>query len=189
MGEVQGGASRSPYLFTHSGPCIVAGNAFCLHDDLKDAWGKFPDAPVIAVNGASAQVRAIALFSYHPARFNEAPFRWVAKQRKFHNGFTVHGATFHEDMPWVDYWWPPISGSRGGSAWGARKLASLMGFSPVILCGAPLVPGNYAGNKLGLLMGRQSVVDQLLSEIEEDRGWHPGVLSMSGRTRALLGSP
>ncbi len=184
------GGSNPPYLFSHTGPCIVAGSAWCLHDDLKTAWSRFPDAPVVAVNEAAREISALALFSYHPARFVEPPYLWIQKQHKrFGGGFTVHGATQQPDMPWVDYWWPPISGSRGGSAWGARKLAALMGFSPVVLCGCPLLPGNYAGHRPGLLMTRQGVVDQLLSEIEADTDWHDGVYSPSGRTRELLGAP
>lgn len=166
----------------------MAGNAFNLHEDLEKARELFPDVPVIAVNGAAGEVAAIGLFSYHPQRYIEPPYRWIERQKKFHNGFNVHACIEHEPMPWVDYWWRAATG-KGGSAWGARKLAWFMGFEPVILCGAPLVIGNYAGYKLGLLMTHQDVVDDLLRGVTEETHWHEGVFSMSGRTRDLLGEP
>ncbi len=166
----------------------MAGNAFNLHDDLAKAWLLCPEAPVIAVNGAAGQVAARFLFSYHPIQFIQAPYKWIGKQNKFGTEFTVHGARFEEGMPWVHHWWGGARG-RGGSAWGARKLAGLMGFSPVVLCGAPLTPGNYAGHQLGRHMIQQGVVDDLLRDITADTAWHDGAYSMSGSTKDLLGEP
>ena len=159
-----------------------------MHEDLSEAWKKYPDAPVIAVNDASFEVKAFALFSYHPIRFIEPPFRWIDKQRKkFGSDFTVHGSRFMEDMPFVDYWW---EGARGGgtSAWGARKVAKLMGFEKVIFCGCPLSVGNYTGYKPGKLMAQQKTIDRYRKEIESDIAWHKGCCSMSGWMRDFLGS-
>lgn len=180
-------AGKPAYLIEHSGPVLVCGNAFNLHEDIEQAKKLFPKAPVIAINGASREVKAFALFSYHPQRFVEAPYSWINRQKKFHNDFTVHGSR-GEGMPFVDHWWSGARG-HGGSVWGARKLASLMGFDKVILCGCPLVPGNYAGYRPGDLMSRQDVVDRYLGEIKEDVEWHEGVVSMSGATQDLLGCP
>ncbi len=177
-----------PYLVNHSGPCIVAGNAFNLHDDLAKAWSLCPEVPVIAVNGAAGEVAAQFLFSYHPIQFIQRPYAWIGRHNRFGGTYTVHGAKFEEGMPWVHHWWEGARG-RGGSAWGARKLAALMGFDTVILCGSPLVPGNYAGHKLGRHMVVPSVTDDLLRDITADTDWHKGAYSMSGRTRDLLGEP
>jgi len=176
------------YPIQHTGACIVAGNAFNLMDDLVAAKKLFPDAPILAVNGASQWVYAFALFSYHPQRFMEPPYSWINKQRSLHSEFTVHGAHRQDDMPFVDYWWEGARG-KGGSAWGARKVAKLMGFDTAILCGCPLVPGNYHNHKLGLLMTRKDVVDQYAAEIASDADWHEGAYSMSGATREILGAP
>lgn len=168
----------------------MAGNAFCLKEDLDRASSLIGRCPIIAVNGAAREIEAFALFSYHPQRFIEPPYSWITRRKKLGGEFTVHSA-FRDaipDMPWVDHWWEGANGD-GGSAWGARKLAALMGFSKVVLCGAPLIPGPYSGYQLPLLMGRQDVVDKLLSEIESDTEWHEGVYSMSGRTRDLFGEP
>ena len=180
--------SSPPYHLVHDGPAIVCGNAACLHDDLEIARKIFTSAAIMAVNGASREVRADFIFSYHPERFIEIGSEWKRHQRRlFGNTFTVHGASFKPDMPWVDYWWPLARGG-GGSAWGARKVAGLMGFSPVVLCGAPLVPMNYTNHRMGMNMTKPEIVGQYAREIASDVDWHEGCYSMSGRTREILGS-
>ena len=176
------GQSTTSYPFEHNGPVIVAGNAWCLHEDLAKA----PQGlPIIAVNGAASEIKAEFLYSKHPERMVERGGYWIQKQQRFHANFTVHGSAFHENMPWVDYWWEDARGG-GGSAWGARKVAALMGFAPVILCGAPLDPGGYASNPIAKLMRREDVINNLRREIEADTKWHEGVYSMSGWTKEFL---
>ena len=167
----------------------MAGNAWCLEDDLARARAIYHDAPAIAVNGAAREVKAVALFSYHPERFIERGFEWARHQRRlFGDGFTIHGAKFVEGCPHVGHWWEDARGG-GGSAWGARKVAWLMGFDPVILVGCPLVPGNYAGHRPGQIMTRPEVIEPYRLEIESDKDWHEGAYSMSGATRDILGEP
>ena len=182
-----GGIASPPCSFEYSGPCIVAGNAWCLHDDLESARSMVGDAPVIAVNGAAREVKALALYSKHPERF--LSLRWIHHQRrKFGGGFTVHGSRFTTDCPHVDHWWKDARGG-GGSAWGARKLAWLMGFDPVILAGCPLEVGSYAGHKLGWSMTKPDVINGLRQGIEAEPEWHEGCYSMSGWTGEFLGGP
>ena len=181
--------SSPPYPLRHEGPALVVGNAFCMADDLAAAHAIFGDVPVIAVNGAAREVRAAFLFSAHPARFVEPGYEWKKHQiRLFGGGFTVHGARERPNMPWVDYWWGAMPGG-GGSAWGARKLAFFLGFSPVILCGCPLVPGCYAGYRPGMVMATAEGVEPYRREIEADKEWHEGAFSMSGKTKEILGLP
>lgn len=161
--------------------CIVAGNADCLFDDLKRAG----DYPIIAVNGASQHVKAFALYSQHPEFFEKKG--WARKQRQFHDDFTVNAPLIKSIGGDIKYWDIPLG---GGSAWGARKLAVLLGFTDVILCGCPLTPGPYVGNHyLGGLMADQKVVDDLFYFIEKDVKYHAGCTSMSGRTKELFCSP
>lgn len=184
-----GGVSSPSYPHRHSGPAIVAGNAWCLDDDIKAARVIVGDAPVIAVNGAAREVKAIALFSYHPQRFIERGCEWIRHQRRlFGDGFTVHASRHETGMPYVDHWWEDARGG-GSSAWGARKLAWLMGFDPVILVGCPMLPGNYAGDRPGMNMTRPEIVSQYASEIASDVDWLEGAFSMSGATREILGAP
>jgi hypothetical protein len=148
-GSGEGSQALPPYPHYHSGPCLVVGNAACLPDDIEKARRLFPEAPCIAVNGAAAEVKAFALYSYHPERF--ITHRWLE---------------------------------------GARKVAGMMGFSPVILVGCPLTPGPYVnGSSIGGLMHRPDVADDMLNGISGDTAWHAGCLSMSGRTRQILGGP
>ena len=178
--------SNPPYRVEHSGTVLVCGNAFCLSDDLERSHSFFPDIPIIAVNGASREVKAFALFSQHPERFVQFGHEWIRRQRKFHSDFTVH-APGNGELACIDYWWSIKRG--GGSAWGARKMAHYMGFDTVILCGCPLEIGNYVNHQPGELMTHQSVIDDLRLGIERDVEWHNGVYSMSGWTGELLGRP
>ena len=186
----RGGGNASPiYPRRHSGPAIVAGSAWSLHDDLKAARAVVGDVPVIAVNGSAREVKAIALFSYHPQRFIERGCEWIRHQRQmFGDDFTVHASRLEPGMPYIQYWWEDARGS-GSSAWGARKLAWLMGFDPVVLVGCPLEPGNYAGDRPGMNMTRDVIVSQYAQQIADDKDWHDGAYSMSGRTKEILGSP
>ncbi len=184
------GKAVPPYPLVHSGPCLVAGSAFCLHDDLARAWEVFPGAPVIAVNGAAREVKALALYTCHPERFVQYGYDWIKHQRRlFGDGFTVHsGLNLSAANRHVQHWWEDVRGP-GGSAWGARKLAWLMGFGPVVLVGCPLVRGNYTGHRPGRIMTKLSVVEGFCRSIEADTEWHEGAFSMSGRTAEILSSP
>ncbi len=164
----------------------MAGNAYCLHEDLEKAWAVYPAAPVIAVNGAAREVKAIALFSFHPERMVLGGYDWLGWQKRLFGPVTVHGSKFVPGCPWVQHWWEDARGG-GSSAWGARKLAWLMGFDPVVLCGCPLVPGNYAGYRPGLIMARMETIEPYRLEIASDTEWHQGAVSMSGWTKEFLG--
>ena len=115
-------------------------------------------------------------------------FRWVERQRKFHDDFTVHGTSARVGMPWVNHWWPDAV-SGGSSAWGARKLAWLMGFNPVVLCGCPLEIGPYTGYRPAQLMSEQKTMDAFHRSIEAEPEWRDGVSSMSGWSARYLGEP
>ena len=176
------------YPVKHSGVCLIAGNAWTLPDDLGQAHKLYGDVPVIAVNGAAAEVKAFALFSFHPDHYLAYGYEWIRKQRKIHTDFTVHGGSTPLDMPHVQHWWPHARGG-GGSAWGARKMAWYMGFDTVVLVGCPLLPGNYAGHKPGMLMAKDAYTGGYASWIEGDKAWHEGACSLSGRTMEILGAP
>jgi hypothetical protein len=160
-------------------------------DDVRKARELFPDAPAIVVNGASGNLKAIALFSMHPQKL---PVWADLQRRKFGEGFNLHGrakANYFErarkSMPWVDYWWQDCSGAT--STWAARKVAAGMGFDQVILCGMPLEKGTYQGGKIAKDFMRDDVLAHYRRLLERDTGWHEGVKSMSGWTAELLGSP
>lgn len=170
--------------------CLIAGYAACLHEDIRCARQIVGNVPIIAVNAAAKEVKALLLFSQHPDRFKS--MRWIEKQLLLYGkGFTVHSRVdlnIPSVAPWIDYWWSIKGG--GGSAWHARKVASFIGFNTVILCGCPMEPGPYVGNhNIGGFMHRQDVVDDLCNYIKQDKDWHNGVYSMSGKTRLWFGEP
>lgn len=173
------GASVPDYP-VQSGPVLVAGSAWTLHDDLARAWEIYPGAPVIAVNDASRLVKAVGIVTQHPERIDR--YGWARNQARLFGPCPTHA-----NAPPADYVWNLPS--RGGSAWLARRIASSMGYGPVILCGCPLERGGYAVQHLHGLMHREDVVDDLFAQIERDTEWHEGALSMSGRTAELLCSP
>ena len=176
-----------PYSLQHTGSVLVCGSAACLPDDLALAKSRYGELPAIAVNGASKLVHSIALYSKHPERFIER--RWLDGHQHFFGKTTVHADVRAEARPsCIDYWWEGLSGG-GGSAWDARKLATAMGFSTVVLCGCPMVAGPHVGSlSFASFMHRDDVVEDFRRQIEADTDWHSGVVSMSGWTRELFGS-
>jgi len=165
-------------------PIIVAGNAACLFEDLAKAKAQYGDIPVIAVNGAAKEIPAPYLFSQHPTHF--ISHGWIRKQKLVNTYFEVYSNGEPEDLPYIDHWVDIPRG--GGSAWGARKLATLLDFDFVILCGCPLEPGPYVGNhNLGGYMHMENVVKDLQDAIAADTEWHQNCISMSGWTKELLG--
>lgn len=191
---VREGRSAPPYPHLRSGVALVCGNAWTLKEDHRTALEMFPDACVIAVNGAAHSIKADMLFSQHPL-FLEA---WAASQRKFHDTFEVHTAGERHratklgnvvPMPWVDYTWHGIT-AGGTSCWTARRMAAAMGFDRVVLCGAPLECGGYFGGRQMAKHWRQpATVNHYRKQIEADTAFHAGAFSMSGWTRDLLGAP
>lgn len=183
-------------FFSFQYPALVCGSAACLFDDIERAKKVFGNLPIIAVNGAAKLVPAVAMYSKHPDRF--VTRRWAeAQQHFFGKCASVHAdvrakkrKTYNARIiSVVEYWWDGIWGG-GGSAWDARKLAKYLGFSPVILCGCPLVAGPYAGSlSFGSSLHSKDVADKLFAELEREADWHIDAYSMSGRTRELLGEP
>lgn len=184
--------SFPPYREVHAGPVMVCGNGWPLHEDLARARGIYPAAPVIAVNDAAHFVPADFLFSKH----REKLAGWAAAQRQaFQTTFTVHSGVpwphrKREDFPAVQYWWPGAN-NGGSSGWCAARLAWMMGFRRIVLCGVPIAPGPYSDGSEGKDW-HSGNVDQfaaLRRFITNEKWLHPFVSSMSGWTLELLGPP
>jgi len=136
----------------------------------------------------------MALFSQHPLKLPT----WIAAQRKafgtkpeVHTAGTAHLRTKlgrRLEMPWIDYAWEGVA-SLATSAWGARKLAAALGFSPVVLCGVPLDVGDYANGRAAKHFRQRGKVVHYRQKLQADREWHAGAVSMSGWTREFLGAP
>lgn len=172
----------------------MCGSAWCLEQDFTRAWVLFPDADVIAVNGAAEHVPADHLYSQHPLKLP----RWIARQTsRFGSKPLVHaGGRSHwrnkfgaePETPWVDYRWTGVA-SKGTSGWGARRLAVALGYDRVVLCGIPMDPGGYQGGRVAKLNQKLHVMEDYRRHILADKTMHVGVQSMSGWTREQFGGP
>ena len=170
----------------------MCGNAWCLHDDLSAARKvkELREAPVIGVNGSSRNTKLDFLFTQlHQDKLPQ----WIKYQKSwFHSDFTVHSngdGSEASKYKWVNYWWQGVAG-RGTSTWAARKVAKLMGFAPVILCGAPLSVGGYCGRELNARHFLHEPSLEFYREgVLQDVEWHNDVFSMSGWTREFFGEP
>jgi hypothetical protein len=171
--------------------CIVTGMGQSLMDDFMRARNKvMQTGNMFNVMGANRSCQFIKTdMNFSLDRDNIQYWRDIAmSDAPWHSG--QPGATrSKEDYPWVDYWWPMVMGS-GSSAWGAAKVALLMGYERVVLCGAPLEPGPYAdGIYATTFQDNMNTLGVMRGVIEKDKWMHPYVSSMSGWTKKVLGGP
>ena len=178
------------WLDPQEGTCLVMGSAWPMLKDMERALRIRPGAKIMAVNRAAQFVGADFLFTLDC--WNAAYWRKLQEQA-FGPGFTYHAARWagnktKDDFPWVDHWWPAAQGSAT-SSWGATKVAFMMGFHEVILCGVPLEPAPYADGVVAPTFDEKTNVDLMRRKIQEDTWAHPFVTSMSGWTMEFFGEP
>lgn len=184
------------YPRRHRGTVVVAGFADTLQSDLDRVQAAMSGLPVIAVNKAAEHIKAFAVFSFHFER--DKLGLWATEQNKrFGRGCAVFAPGKKDwlehnqrNYPYVDHW-APETASRGSSGWCAARLARLLGFEEIVLCGVPVEGRRYADRTPARYWqgGDTNAVRQFRKAIEADRENHQGVYSMSGWTRELLGAP
>lgn len=132
---------------------LVVGSAPCLFDDVRRAQSIRPFASLMLVNGACTAIenaehvlagheeKAEQFAKARRERFpNAAPWRLHACCRPARIG------QYKAMFPAVTDWWPHEVGVGATSASKAIKLAFLLGFDEVILCGCPMdQPGYFEG--------------------------------------------
>lgn len=188
------GLSYPIYPHRHAGPVLVCGFAQTFWDDLKRAQAIYPTAPLIGVNGLSEHIKLFALFSLHvgPNKLG----RWADKQhRRFGPDCTIHAHGDREQLekrqrlyPYVQHWWPDAAGV-GTSTWAAVKMAKMMGFGPIVICGMPLERMPYGDMSFARDFRRRDVTRIYREYVARDTAWHEGVFAMSGWTRKFFGEP
>lgn len=194
MYEENGDGGSAPvsipsYPVRHSGSVIIAGSADCLFSDLEEANDLFPNADVIAVNKASqclecrhvVTVYRDLVTGYKRGRVG------FAQHAKYHCFRTCAGRPF-SDYPDVDYWWPTIN-TAGSSGWAAAKVALVIGYEQVVLCGIPIEDMPHFDGEYLPEWGNEYHLEQTRKAIAECEWMHPFVSSMSGWTREFLGGP
>lgn len=186
--------SAPAYPYRKSGTVLVLGFSSHLQDDFARAKALRPDAEIIACNKAAGFTKAFAIFSQHvgPDKLGV----WAKWQReKFGDDFEVHGPgwiqrldAYRQRYPYIDYVWPQAKGT-GTSPWAAAKMAKMMGFSEIILCGVSLERGGYADGTLARDFRSDAVLKIYRGYIKKDVDWHAGVKAMSGWPREFFGEP
>lgn len=132
---------------------LVVGSAPCLFDDVKQALALRPFASLMLVNGACTAIEN----AEHVLAGHEEKAEFFARERRrvfpraqpwrLHACCHTHRVGQYRQMfPSVTDWWPHETGVGATSASKAAKLAFLMGFDEVILCGCPMdQPGYFEG--------------------------------------------
>lgn len=190
---------------------LVVGSAPCLYDDLARARELYPNAHVMLVNGACVAVKdAEHVLAGHrekaemfaTARRNAFP---DAPPWRLHaNGHKMTAARKAE-TPSVTDWWGPEMSTGATSVGKAVKIGLAMGYSPVVVCGAPMDGSGYfdGESKKGLTIGHdcRRIGDPAQQGHRTIEGYKRKfaqlaatefkgkVFSMSGFTRECLGGP
>lgn len=200
------------------GTMLVVGSAPCLYADVEAALKLRPLASLMLINGACTAIEnAEHMLCGHEEK---AEFFVRERRRVFPNAppIQVH-ATAHKHrlgmmagmFPSVTDWHPHEVGVGATSASKGAKLAFLLGFDEVILCGCPMdQPGYFPGEAkvpqhiscqrigdhgiakgLGIPVQETRIVKAYRARLKElAAGEFKGrVFSMSGFTREQLGAP
>ena len=190
---------------------LVVGSAPCLHDDLKAARDLYPDAHVMLVNGACVAVEeaehVLAGHREKAEQFAEARrtvFPFAMPWRLHANGRKLD-AYRKAQTPSVTDWWG-VEMSTGATSIGkGARIGLALGYSPIILCGAPMDGSGYfprepvVGKSIRHDCRRIGHADQQSHRtiqgyrakfVRLAAGEFKGkVFSMSGFTRECLGHP
>lgn len=152
---------------------LVVGSAPCLFEDVAAALELRPLAEIMLVNGACTAIEnAEHMLAGHEEK---SEFFAAARRKAFPNAPfpKFHGCTHPwrlEEMkhicPSITDWWPFEKGVGSTSISKGAKLAKIMGFDEVILCGSPMDGSGY-------FEGEGKGVPQTLSCV---RVGDPGVL-------------
>ncbi len=129
---------------------LVVGSAPCLFSDVAGALILRPFAELMLINGACTAIEnAEHVLAGHEEKcefFAEARRKAFPKAPswRLHANTMKHRAQEMKHMcPSVTDWWPFEMGICSTSASKAAKIAKMMGFEEVILCGSPLDDSGY----------------------------------------------
>lgn len=169
---------------TQGGAALICGSALTFSEDFAEARLLYPRAAIIGVNDASSLVRLDHLFTLHPEKIQ----RWLDRhKRKFGARPMTHSA-MPKPVQGIDHWWSEATG-QGTSGWSAAKMARLMGYNEITLCGIPMDAVGYTRRGPARAFMKPHVLEHYRNYIASDVAYHPFVRSMSGWTRDLLGAP
>lgn len=187
---------------------LIIGSAPCVTEDMAAALRLRPDADMIAVKFSVAIVHARIAVTHHGEH--------AERMKRLHRERWGDDVEIHapkkmfkpEELAHIDRVWPELAGVGGTSAWGAARIAKLLGADEVIMCGCPLLPAGYgdayhddtiaaaalttgAKRNRGEPWANSAAVAQYQRKLYSDvqQGLAEGIRSMSGWTRKVLGAP
>lgn len=187
---------------------LIVGSAPSVYSDLYTALQLRPNADVIAVKFSVVLVHAPVAVTHH-GEYAE-PIKELHRKRWGDDVqiFAPKKLFTDEQRRHIDREWHELAGVGGTSAWGAARMAKLLGASEVILCGCPIEPtepgkpyhhpmiyqATYQHgirNQRGEPFANPAAVRGYQRFIESDiqLGNAEGIYSMSGWTRKALGAP
>lgn len=175
----------------------LCGSAPGVLDELEEVRRNIPDVEVMAVNGAIAVVDAPSVFTIHynfAERFRKMAGRPVEIHSRKPGPRAQRTSGAMDDYPGVEAWHdlPP---TRGGSGAAAAMMLSKLGYDQIIMCGCPFnwTVGYENNCKLRKTSKAEdfSITKRHREGLAETfkAGLLENVVSMSGYSRDLLGSP
>ena len=187
------------YQVRHLGQAIVCGSAPCLPAEFEEAKANMPDAKVFVVNESSYSIWGDFLVSYHVEKFDEFKSKSVNP-----NIVTMTGKGYRDDFEesQIDYRFDKIQ--IGATSVGdAVQIAKQMGFTEIVIVGAPMNGGDGYYNKTSMSndgcprFGSKEYMDTMESlkvglnqrALREIAKFLPEVKSMSGFSAEVFGKP
>lgn len=182
-----GGEPPPTFVGKHTGPLLVIGTARCVWDDL-DWLGEWPgDAMCVNDVAEHYQGRVRHLFSLYPDLLQG--WRKVRRHRFPGVDGPLVDTHSHRNGPEIDRIWPPAV-MGGTSGLGAALAGLMLGYAPVLLAGTPIANIGHYYDPPGAPTGGPGQEHVRLRWIEmRDTVFHGRVLSLSGWTREVLGTP
>ena len=187
------------YQVRHSGQAIVCGSAPCLLSEFAEAKANMPDAKVFVVNESSYGIWGDFLVSYHVEKFDEFKSKSVNPHIVTMTG---KGYRSPEEEAQIDYRFDNIK--IGATSVGdAIQIAKQMGFTEIVIVGAPMNGGDGYYNDTSMesdgcpRFGSKEYIDTLESlkgglnqrALIEIAKTLPEVKSMSGFSAEVFGKP
>ena len=176
---------------------IVCGSAPSLLEEYKEARANMPDAKVFVVNESAYAIWGDFLVSYHVEKFPEFKAKSL---NKFITTMTAKGYRSPEEEKPIDYRFHDIQ-IGATSAGDAIQIAAQLGFSEIVMVGAPMNGGDGYYNKTDMRndgcprFGSKEYLDTMeclkvgLNQKALKSLDLPMVRSMSGFSKEVFGSP